>query len=71
MTELEDNNKVAVALVLIPLDKNKWEAGNTGVAWVNILVRLRVQCILLGERIRYLRIGIKRDGVLIDLTYLD
>ena len=43
------------------------EAGNTGVAWV----RLRVQCILLGERVRYIQIRIKRDGVIIDLMYLD
>ena len=46
-------NQVAVALVLIPLVTNNRRQGNTGVNWLNILVRLRVQCILLGERIIY------------------
>ena len=53
--ELGDNNQVAVALVLIPLELNNRRRENCGVAWVNYSERLRVHCILLGERIRYTR----------------
>ena len=64
--KLGDNNQVAVALVLIPLVRNKWRRGTVGVIGLDIYLRLRVQCILLRKQIR-----IKRDGVLIDLVYLD
>ena len=62
--KLGDNNQVAVALVLIPLVRNKWRRGTVGVIGLDIYLRLRVQCILVGEWIRYIRIRIKRDGVL-------
>ena len=38
--------------------------------WVDSL-RLRVQYIILEYGFRFLRIRIKRDGVLLDLVYLD
>ena len=39
-----------------------------GVIGLDIYLRLRV---LLGEWIRFMRIRIERDGLLIDLVYLD
>ena len=47
------------------------ETGKTvGVIGLDVYLRLRVQCILLEERIRYIRIRIKGDGVLLEMVYL-
>ena len=68
---LMGNDQIAVALVLIPLVRNKWKKGNKGFLGLDICERLRIQCIHFRVRIRYIKIRIKKDGVLIDLVYID